>query len=427
MNRSEKILILFGFINPVIYILNANFLLMMILIEILILMRQKEERESKFWKIFLLGYSYFGVDILGIKLYDLVVLFGIPIFIKKRKHILNKSTIIDIYILIIYIIYLTIILVKSYLNGNNIAEYARYIFCFALIILSWITLYDKKVIEKVLLFIRVMALKVIISGIMIGILGVNGLIEYIYTSKLLNVKIHSIISEFRITAFFSDPNKMFLFLLSLLIIYELYMYKKDKNNKVFDSTNIILIIGSLISLSRTALLIVFTYILLKVIYAKILRNNSKNIIIMDILISIIIIVAFVFLKNILVEIIDYIILSITKILGRDSTISHTSSLLNDSRIISSKFALASLSSNWVVGLGFEAWSELYYMPPHNTVVSILQETGIIGLTLWISLFRKIILKVPAYIYVPLFLIPLLTFDLQTYRFIYILLGFCIIL
>lgn len=426
MNKSEKFLIALGIINPIIYYLNPILLAIIILIEMSIIFKQKEDSEIRFWKMFILSYSYFGISILGIKLYDLVLLIFFPVLIFKRKKVLYKSRINYLLAILTFIIYLTITLIRVQIRGNSIQEYIRYILSFALLIIVLKSFNDFKDISKFGNYVKIISVKVILSGVVLSFLAINNLIAYTYNSFIINVRLHDITKEFRVTSFFSDPNKMSLFLLSLLCIYELYKYYYNQSNNIFDKTNIIIFVGMIISLSRTAILSVISYILLKLIYVKLLKKDKEVQLLLNLTICLLLIFAFFMFKDQLINFVEYIISTITGLLGREDTMSLSTSLMNDSRILSSKFALNTIKDNWVIGLGLETWSTLTYMPPHNTIVTLLQDIGVIGLFLWILIFLKVLKKIPLFILIPMIIIPILTFDLQTYRMLYITLGICML-
>ena len=141
---------------------------------------------------------------------------------------------------------------------------------------------------------------------------------------------------------------------------------------------------------------------------------------------VVIVLCFILFKDYIIDIIDYIIYSFTKLIGRESSLVYSGAIETDSRIISSKVALGSVSDSILTGGGLYMWNKVYYMPPHNTMVSVIQDTGIIGLFIFIIFMIYGLIRLPLYISITLILYPFITLDLQNYRLLYIIIGMMVL-
>lgn len=421
MNNKEKFLLIMGILNPIIYSISPNLIIISILIELIIIFSFKEEFYKRFWKMYLLSFTYFGMSILGIKIYDLVMMIFIPNILIYKKIKIDKKKLLQIIIIIFYFIYITVILIINDLNLNAISEYTRYIQSFILFLVVLKTITDFKQFTEIFKFFEVIAFKTMLTGIIMAILSMKDLIQYNYTNSVFSMDIYNISSELRVTGFFSDPNKYCMFFIVLLIIYEFYCYTQN-SRKIIDRFNLKLIIPIIMSFSRMGLFTIALYFILKVINVKLLKMNKKLIYMFNFAMILASSVIIIFFKSQVLEFINEIIYKTTKFLGRESTLRYSFDLVNDSRVIASKIALESVKNNIFIGNGLSYWKSLYYMPPHNTFVSIIQDTGIIGCVLFSLMNMYSLKKIPLHILITLLLLPMVTLDLQNYRLLFMLIG-----
>ncbi len=126
--------------------------------------------------------------------------------------------------------------------------------------------------------------------------------------------------------------------------------------------------------------------------------------------------------NAIIGLADKFIYMITVLIGREESLIYSSSISESSRIMSWGVALESVSKNPIFGNGLYSWPEYYYMPPHNTFICIIQDTGIIGVLLFLVLSIYGIRNLPIHVALILLLIPMMTFDLQNYRLLYLVIA-----
>lgn len=416
-------LIFLGILNPILYFINPIFLLVGIVFDIIVISKKYNDLTVKIWNIYFLLSLYFGVDILGFKLYDLFIIIITPLVIVKFNSKLSKAKYNHLTIIFIFILYLSLLMIfKLNINGGY-AEYFRYIISFLTIFVLYFTVKELYLLNKIVEFLPIIALKNIVVGITISLLINTFNMSNSYSSKLYNVYIAISDNEFRMTGFFSDPNKYFTYFIFLMAIYEIYNSIYSKKRCVLDKYNIIFILGALLSFSRTSIITIVIYFTLKTIYIRFFYYNDKAV--FDIVIFLWIILLFVIImlfNKYIVQFIDIVIQKLTIMMGREESLIYSGTVASDSRIISSQVALNSIKNSLLTGKGLYYWKNIYYMPPHNTIVTIIQDTGIIGLIMYCLFISYGIKNIPVFITLSLVILPMLFFDLQNYRILYITIG-----
>ena len=417
--RINLVLILLGILNPVMYFINPYIFLVVVILEMLLVFFNTKVFNDKIWCIYLLSSMYFGVDIIGFKIYDLVIVLFIPLLIFSKKQKLSIKKYNHIMIILVYFIYISVLLLTSDSKSTQLAEYMRYIIGFITIIIFYLTITDLDKFRNIINFIPILAIKNLFSGIMVWILFKYFNMSNTFNSVLLNVNIYYNMDEFRLTGFFSDPNKYFTFYIYLLIISEFFNSEyMEGNKKILNKNNIILILGIILSFSRTGIFTLVAYLILKYIKVKFFYNDEKGFNIIFLFICIFASLCFILFKNEVVKFIDECIYNITIIMGREESLVYSGNLSNDSRVISWNVAIDSVKKSMFTGLGLFSWNNIYYMPPHNTFITIIQDTGLIGLFIFSIFILYGIKKLPIYMSSTLLLFPMMTLDLQNYRLLY---------
>lgn len=425
MSIENKIILLLGIINPLLYYLNPYLFLLAIIFEFVIVIKNSSTLMEKLWKSFLLASMYFGVQIVGLKLYDIIILGFLPVIIIKNW----KSVCIDnikkshIFLGCIYLIYLLLILIVNKLGINQILEFIRYAMALLVIAEFYITVKDLKEFDNIIDVLPVYALKNLFSGIVVILMMIYGNFHDKFNLGIIKINIYNSLPEIRLTGFFSDPNKYFLYFVFLFIIYEFYTYiYRYKTIKVIDKNNLIFILGAISSLSRTGIVAIILYILVKFINIKLFYNKQKLFFKIFLGLIFTMLIIFTIFPNLLVAVADKFIYTVTVLIGREESLVYSSSLSESSRLMSWKVALGSTSDSLFFGKGLFSWKDFYYMPPHNTFVAIVQDTGIVGLGIFILFIGFGILNLPIHITLILLLTPMMTFDLQNYRLLYLLVA-----
>lgn len=425
MSKENKIILLLGIINPLLYYISPYLFLIALVFEFTIVIKNSRTLSEKLWKSFMLASMYFGVQMLGLKLYDIVILGFLPIIIIKNwGNILTNSTKRKHIILgCIYLIYLLLVLILNNLELNQVLEFVRYALALLVIISFYLTVNNLKEFESIISILPIYALKNLFSGISIMLLMMYTNFQDKFSLGLIKINIYNSLPEIRLTGFFSDPNKYFLYFVFLFIIYEFYQYMyRYKTIKVIDKYNLIFILGAISSLSRTGIIAIILYIILKFVNIKLFYDNQKLFLKLFAGGLILLLLICAIFPQVIVAIADKFIYTVTILIGREESLIYSSSLSESSRVMSWRVALNSVSDSPLFGNGLFSWKEFYYMPPHNTFVAIIQDTGFVGLVMFIAFIGFGILNLPINITLILLLIPMMTFDLQNYRLLYLLVA-----
>lgn len=425
MSKENKLLLALGIINPILYYLSPYLFLIALLAEHIIILKTSNTFGEKLWKTFLLSSMYFGVQIFGLKPYDIVILLFFPIIIMKNWKLGMKSDVRKKHLIIggVYLVYLALILVINKLAMSQILEFVRYTMAILTVVSFYLTVNKVEELSKVIEILPIYALKNFFSGFVIMLLMMYTNFSDKFSIGLIKVNIYNSLPEVRLTGFFSDPNKYFLYFVFLLIIYEFYNYVYNyKSIKIVDKVNIIFIIGAISSLSRTGIVAIVAYVVIKFINIKFFYKK-QNLFLKALLGTILVIGLMLLLfPNVIIGIADKFIYAVTVLIGREESLVYSSSISQSSRIISWGVALDSVSDSLAFGNGLYSWPDFYYMPPHNTFVAIIQDTGIVGIALFLGFIIYGVINLPIHITLLLLLIPMMTFDLQNYRLLYLLVA-----
>ena len=428
MTKNTAVMLLLACIAPFTLSLSPYFLLTIIALEILCIFKYSSNPKTALWLTFLLTNLYFGISVFNFKLYDMVTLvIGLYIIIEFSlgAKSIKKKFIPYFLFSFLFIIYITLHYIYGISSSSDsFLEYSRYIFSFLVVIFFIKMNLSKKSVKEIVDFVPILALKNLISGFVVFYLSYQNNKSFSYQDAFLQFENYYVINEFRLVGFFSDPNKYYLYFIAIYLMIEIYKHAYKKNVHKEHLVKLILIFGMVSSLSRTAIVIVAVIIAAEIMN-KILAIRYKN---FKLPIYLLLITLSVFSVQYLKEAFDKIVLyNLTKIMGRESAFIYSPSLDEDARVLSSKQALESLKDNWLIGNGLYSWPDYYYMPPHNTFVSVIQDLGLIGFLLFLLCFISIKKFLKIEIFLALIIIPVHTLDLQSFRLYYFLLAFSIYL
>ncbi len=420
--KMEMLFALLGLLSPISYMVSPILFICLIFVELWIVFSSKKiDINAKIVIGYLVCFTYTSVSVSIFKLYDLYLIILLPYILYLKKDLIFKLPKKYYIFSIIFLLYFGINVIIHPITKTTIIDYVRYIQCFILILAALLLLNKKSSLYQVVSFFKLIAIKSIISTLILGLFIYSNTLVLDSAIGLFKVNLFNASNEFRMSGFFTDPNKLSVFFIMLLAIYEFTLYL-NKKIVMLDSTIILLIVPILLSMSRTGIITVIGYLILKFISTIILRNNNKNIAIFNLVMVIGLVLGLTLFSELILDIIDYAVYLITSLLGRDSTLEYSFSLTNDPRIISSTIALESVKDSLLVGNGLAYWSNIYYMPPHNTVVSLIQDSGLIGLSIALVPVIVAMFKAPLYIFITLILLPMLTLDLQNYRILYLVIA-----
>lgn len=422
INRTSGVnyLILFSIIlNPLIYKISPIVFVVNITFQLLLIVIQKESVHTKIFQAYILSFSYFGLDILGLKIYDIIMLISfLVIYFKKNKLNFRFK---DSLIIITFFTYtISSWAISGYYN-EGLVEISRYLLAFLALMLFFNIKPDAK---KILKFIPIIALANIIQALILYQIHLMTEVTQ-YTSQLINVTLSANDTEIRLNAFFTDPNKFLCYFFFLFILYE-YFY--NSKGTVLSSqhrirTHIVIFVGIIISFSRTGLIALGLYFMLLIIQK--LLKNSKIIYLFLTFISTISIMLFVFGSDLIYRLLNFITVTSAELLGRERTVEINAVFTEDSRYLIWNKALEYIIVNPVFGYGPLSFEQLLPYPPHNTFLTILLDFGIIGIIIFILLFIPLFKTIKLELLIPFIIFPMLMLDLSNFRLLFILLALAI--
>lgn len=429
MNWTYKLIILMAIINPFAYLINPNLFGVFAILELIAIFFSKEEFYKKFWSSFILAITFYGVSLFHVKLYYWMFILCFPIIFYLYKERLSKRRLIYLGAYFIFLIYLGIIVLINPIKGYIVGEYIRYLMCFVVLAITFMTFRDLNDVKKIFPSVRVIAIATIISAIFIAIFTLTNFMHFNgqYSNYVFGMNIFMSRDVFRGVAFFSDPNMMYAVFMFLLAVYEFIKFIDYKERiRMFDITNIILFILIILSGSRTAAMVVVAYIIVKFIALFIFKRNlvASNIAI-GIAIGIFLIAYFLFKEEIL-YILNGILYKTTILMGRTQSLAISGTFTESNRMKSWIVAMNSVQGHWLLGRGLNYWKEIYFMPPHNSIIMMLQSAGLIGLAMLTGLIVYAVRKIPVFITIILIIIPMCTLDLQQFVLFAIFIGIGVI-
>lgn len=429
MNWTYKLIILMAFINPFAYLLNPNVFGVFAILEVAAIFFSREEFYKKFWRSFILSITFYGVSIFHVKLYYWVFILCFPIIFYIYKERLSKRRLLYLGAYFIFVLYLGIVVLINPIKGYIIQEYIRYLMCFVVLAITFMTFRDLNDVKELFPSFKVLTIATIISAIIIAIFTLTDFMHFngSYSSHIFGINIFMSKADFRGVAFFSDPNVMYSVFIFMLAIYEFIKFIDYKEHvRMFDTTNILLFILIVLSGSRTAAMVVVVYIIVKFIALFVFKRNLvKNNIAIGIVLGAILILFLLFREDIL-YIVNGILYKTTILMGRKNSLAISGTFTGSSRMKSWIVAMNSVQGHWLLGRGLNYWKEIYYMPPHNSIIMMIQSAGLIGLAMISALFIYAVRKIPVFISIILIVAPMCTLDLQEFVFLAIFIGIGVI-
>jgi len=239
----------------------------------------------------------------------------------------------------------------------------------------------------------------------------------------VSIQVFSDDSESRISAFFSDPNKMMCYFLILLLIRILLETAIHGKNIKWHWQYLIYLIGAVISLARTSVISVILFILLFLCYRYLFKNNIQIGNFLLFMVTLIVFLLIIQFQTAFFTWIDHFFASVLEVFGRTRTAQIDGNMTTDSRVLVWREAFNYIKQSPLFGNGLLSESNLLPIPTHNTVIQLLLDTGLIGILLYITgIFRPILEVVPFWLVLATMIIPMLFLDLGNFRLIFVVLG-----
>lgn len=378
---------------------------------------------------YIFASSFFGISIFGIKFFDIVLILAwLYLLLKKEITVFDTSFyLICLFLIYIIFVYIFINLMRLPYNVGGYIELARYIFAFLALIVFSQNCFNQLSPRKLINSINYLGIVLIVQTLMMSVchdlFGALGKFKTgIFTVDIFNYEkanelTQNIDTEARVSAFFSDPNKLMAFFFCLL-----FLKKYISRNKKFEKDDFIYLLGALVTGARTALIVAFFYIIAAFISSYLDDNQILGYSMVTV--SVIIIYGILAFNNITAtEMINDVMNKALILFGRQRTLAIDSNVSSDGRVIIWKQSMIYIKEHLWFGNGLLSEAKLLPYPTHNTVVQLLLDTGIIGFILFALGIVKIVWK-SRYLnyFVILLFIPALFLDLANYNFIYFVLG-----
>ena len=404
------------------------FVLSIVILVLLIVFWIKEPLLRMFF-LYLFSASLFGLSVGGIKLFDIIVIIAfIYLCMSHNMQTIITSSINWFYFFLIYVFLSFIIFL--FVNRTNEFALFQELFRFIIAIVTLLTFsqncfatINNKTMVRILDYVGLILLLQIIvmsicqshfgspSNLNFGPLSVN---VFDYNNSPI-----STMNEERVSAFFSDPNKLMCFFFLLLLL------KKTITVKQFELSDMIFLIGALLTEARTAFGVVLLYLIISVIRQGFKSCKPLGVLLLAI-VSIIIGMC-IYIKDVSTEtLINTFFRKVLSFTGRAQTLKTDSNVQSDSRVLIWKMAQQYIYMKPIFGNGIFSESTLLPYPTHNTVVQLILDYGIVGFTIYVVAVMKIVLKhINIVNWILLLLIPSLVLDLANYNCIFF--AFAIIL
>ena len=372
--------------------------------------------------LYLFSASLFGLSFGGIKLFDIIVIFSfIYLCISHNMKVIITNYINWFYFFMVYVFFSFMIL--SFIDHANEFLLIQELFRFIMAIFTLLTFSQKcfstinnKTIVWIVNYIGfVLLLQIIVmsicqshfgspSNLNFGPLSVN---VFDYNNSPI-----SSMNEERVSAFFSDPNKLMCFFFLLLLL------KKSITTSQLELHDIIFLSGALLTGARTAFVVVLIYLIIcttRQSFKFCEPLGASFLAIVTILVGL-----YIYIKDISVGIlINNFFRKVLSFAVREQTLKTDSNVQSDSRIIIWKIAQQYIFKKPIFGNGILSESILLPYPTHNTIIQLILDYGVIGFAIYVVAIMKIIMKhINIVDWILLLLIPSLVLDLANYNCIF---------
>lgn len=423
VNRHYILILFFIIITPFVFMINRYLFIGMIVLELILMTYKVIGFGNKLAILFLYAVIFSGISIAGLKIYDWIIFFAVCIFfLTKRGEISVPTRIIP------FLLFVLLNAIIHYTGNAVIMESLRYVICILLIVITiksefnfGETLNELICIGLANLYFAVMIYIFMHAGKIIRqervITLINGdIVQRIQENDFVSVELYVYSKETRLGGFFSDPNKYMVFCFALLVILEIFV-PESKKKKILSS---IVLISAIFSLSRTALIIVALYIALKILYR--IKEKQKKTFYIIVCFSTFVAVILILMPEIINEIVNYLYVLSSEIMGRTRALELSTTLQGDNRTLIWQMALNYIWKRPLLGHGWLSNEYLLPYPTHNSVLELLLDGGLVALAVYVYMFWPLIRYKRWDIIFSCYLISSLMLDLASYRVWYFLLG-----
>lgn len=398
---------MFYFITPFAFVFSPLLFILCVVTQLILQMCQGYNFSELFIIVLLNGFLYSSVSIAGLRFYDWIIITSfIFIFIERRGHIAILVRLIFFGMAILFVF------LFHGMKNDEVLEVVRYAVSILLIIIILNTRPKIRYISKEIIRLCEVNLYNAIAVFTFVRLGR----VHNYTSSIVSTNVYIFTDEMRLNGFFSDPNKYMTFCLALLFLVELFI--KDQSCK--KKGILILSISTVLSMSRTALLCLALFYLLK--YALKLKKKSAAFFWSGVIVAGMALMVIVASPSLINRITNELYTFAAKVLGREHTLEINATVQDDNRVYVWKKAVEFISCKPFFGNGWLAYESLLPYPTHNTIISLLLDGGVFILTAYIYTFWPLLSAKRFDITIPCVIFPMLLLDLGNYRVLFFLLA-----
>lgn len=395
---------------PFAFAVNIVLFLALAMAFILFLMNSTCTITEKFLIAFCASVLFSGISVLSLRPYDIIIIFALFYVMKKKQMSVKICK--NIFPFLIIVVCVGCI---NY-TGDALLESVRYVI--SLLLLVVVLNIDECSFDTLGNQFAVIGIANIIMAFLTFILFTNGTLTN-YSLGVIESNLFLSDRETRMFGFFSDPNKFMTFSFAMLFIIEYFMKKSRRRTFLI----FIYIIASILSLSRTAILVIAIYLGCKLL-RKIEKDSKGGFYVTMILGIFVLLLLFVF--DGFEDLMNLAYSAMAKILNREWTASLGDTVTEDSRFLIWKQALEYIVQKPIVGNGWMSNTFLLPYPTHNTVLALLLDGGMIALVAFIVLFWPVIKIKQWELTIPFVFVPSLLLDLQNYRMWFLILGLVLV-
>lgn len=416
MSRTQKFFAgLIYLAIPATYAISPYISIVLIILQGFILCAGQEMDGNRFALFFINAALFSSFSFVSLRLYDWVIFFTFLSTMWRKK--------LDLQIPARVVFILTILIFNTVvheIDSSTLLQFVRYLFSLLAFVLAFNLDFDFKRIYDQLKLISFSAIyNAVCVYLLISIGKISSLTGSIVSSNIFiynqQLEDGATSVETRLNGFFSDPNKYMVFCFALLIIYELFL--RDRQRRILEG---LVMIAAVLSLSRTALLVIIIFLLFKQMYF--LKQRSLRGFVLELVVLSALFVVMATVPDLLATLENNIYDAAAQLLGRTNTLKINSSISSDNRVIVWKQAIVFIKQEIIIGHGWLSYSNLLPYPTHNTILQLMLDGGIIVTFSWLYFFWPMFTDKKSYVLLACFLIPSMFLELGDFRLWYFLLG-----
>ena len=395
-------------LTPISYIINLHLFVILMYIGGILLAQRTEKTGNRFLLLMLYTTLFSGVSIAGFRPYDIIVLLQIISLIFTEKEIKMPIRIVP---------FLLVVLAGLLINYNSesLMEALRYIMCIIVIIKVRNDQFELDALNQEI--IAIIICNIFYAIVVFGFIYSGRFMNY--SSSIVNTNIYIYGKELRLNGFFSDPNKYMAFCFALLFIVGAFLKKSVKRTIMI----LMLILSSLIALSRTSLIVIFTFIVLRM--ANKIKKKSKSLFFALILSAIFIIIFVSLVPDEVNNFFNRIYVLSSRFMGRNRQLELSSSLQGDNRTRIWRMSLGLIKQRPIIGYGWLSNEWLLPYPTHNSIFALLLDGGLVALIAYCIMLWPMFSNKRWDLVISCIIVPSLMLDLQNYRIWFLIFGLLI--